>query len=602
MKKIVQLVLLFASVSFAQFITPNTGVTWDLDSAVAKSGGKVTGSFPNYVINDSIRVSGNDKFIVKAGSRVTFAANTQIEVNGVFQAAGEEQNPILFTCDTPDSTGPYKGIRFSDPSIDSLCFIKYTRINYAYYGMRAVNASPTFDNCYIYKCRRGADLSGSNAIIIENRIERSYEYGMNMTLGSNPYIIGNELLDNNTKNTSAMNQISIGLQGNNSPVIKNNKIYGSTNTKTGGISLWVYGTGAYSNIIIDNNIIHDNSFGITLYGSAGGAISGVVSNNVIYNNKINPDVMTTGSGINVNGGAANQPIIKRNVIYGNWWGITIQNGSTVQAGPQPNIGNIMNADTSDDGYNKIYNNIQGTAVYDLYNNCTNEIYAQNNDWGVYDSATVASHIFDKADDATHGQIYFTPFYKAPVIPVELASFSASQVSAGVLLRWLTVTEVNNSGFEVLKSVNGGSFEKIGFVKGAGNSTAAKSYEYKDANMPGVSQSMKYRLKQVDYDGSAKFSDVSEVNYVAPKKYELSQNYPNPFNPSTVINYQTANSGKVMLKVYNVLGKEVATLVNKDMPAGSHSVKFNAGNLSSGLYFYTLTAGNFTSTKKMILIK
>lgn len=602
MKKIVQLVLLFTSISLAQFVTPNTGINWDLDSLVAKSGGKVTGAFPNYVINDSIRVSANDKVVFLPGSRVTFAKGMGVEVQGIFQSAGDSLKPILFTSDVADSTGYYQGVKFTDSSIDSLCFIRYTRVQYAYYGIRAINASPTLYNCYLYKCRRGVMLSGSNSPIILNRIERSYEYGINLTLDSNPYILLNEILNNNTKNTSAMNQISIGLQGNNSPVIRYNKIYGGAYNKTGGISLWVYGSGAFSDIIIDNNLIYDNSFGITLYGSGGGAINGVVSNNVIYNNKINPDVMTTGSGINVNGGALVKPLIKRNVIYGNWWGITIQNGSTVQSGPQPMLGDITNADTSDDGFNKIYNNIQGTNVYDLYNNCTNDIMAQNNDWGVYDSATVAQHIFDKADDASHGKITYTPFYNPQAIPVELASFTASQSASGVTLKWLTITETNNSGFEIQKSVNGSGYEKIGFVKGSGTTANAKSYEFKDADMPSHNQSIKYRLKQLDYDGTVNYSSVAEVNYVSPKKYELSQNYPNPFNPSTVINFQLASAGKVTLKVYNVLGKEVATLINKDMPAGSHSVKFNAGNMSSGLYFYTLTAGNFTSTKKMILIK
>ena len=140
--------------------------------------------------------------------------------------------------------------------------------------------------------------------------------------------------------------------------------------------------------------------------------------------------MTTGSGINVNGGPEVAPVIKRNTIYGNWWGITIQNGSTVIAGPQPKLGDLTNADTSDNGLNHIYGNVQGTNVYDLYNNCTNTIVAQNNDWDVYDSLTIAQHIFDKSDDAAHGAVVFTPFYKASVVPVELTSFAANQTASG----------------------------------------------------------------------------------------------------------------------------------------------------------------------------
>ena len=171
-----------------------------------------------------------------------------------------------------------------------------------------------------------------------------------------------------------------------------------------------------------------------------------------------------------------------------------------------------------------------------------------------------------------------------------------------MLKWQTATETNNSGFEVQKALGKGSFASIGFVKGQGTSTNVKKYEFKDSDVSAQSQSIRYRLKQVDFDGTANYSSEVEVSYTAPKKFELAQNYPNPFNPSTVINFEIPNAGKVSLKVYNILGNEIATLINKDMPAGSHSVRFNAANLSSGLYFYTIKAGNYTATKKMMLLK
>ena len=97
-------------------------------------------------------------------------------------------------------------------------------------------------------------------------------------------------------------------------------------------------------------------------------------------------------------------------IYGNWWGVTIQNGITVQPGPNPNLGNIENADTTDDGLNIIYGNVQGAQIlYDVYNNCTNDIYAQNNDWGVYDSTLIENHIFHKVDNNCMGLVKFMPF-------------------------------------------------------------------------------------------------------------------------------------------------------------------------------------------------
>jgi hypothetical protein len=88
----------------------------------------------------------------------------------------------------------------------------------------------------------------------------------------------------------------------------------------------------------------------------------------------------------------------------------------------------------------------------------------------------------------------------------------------------------------------------------------------------------------------------------PNSYSLVQNYPNPFNPTTTINYQLKFGGRVTLKVYNILGREVATLVNEEKPAGNYSIVFDAGKLSSGIYFYRLQTGNFVATKKMILLK
>ncbi|HEY5534745.1 MAG TPA: T9SS type A sorting domain-containing protein, partial [Ignavibacteria bacterium] len=88
----------------------------------------------------------------------------------------------------------------------------------------------------------------------------------------------------------------------------------------------------------------------------------------------------------------------------------------------------------------------------------------------------------------------------------------------------------------------------------------------------------------------------------PEAYSLSQNYPNPFNPVTKINYSLPKNGLVTLKIYDVLGREVMTLVKEMKSAGNYAVDFNGANLSSGIYFYSLKSGDFTSVKKMTLIK
>ena len=115
----------------------------------------------------------------------------------------------------------------------------------------------------------------------------------------------------------------------------------------------------------------------------------------------------------------------------------------------------------------------------------------------------------------------------------------------------------------------------------------------------------YRLKQLDTDGKYEYSKEIEVDLGLVKEYDLSQNYPNPFNPSTVIKYSIPQSGNVKLTIYNILGSEVTTLVNEFQEAGVYTNEFSIDsglNLSNGVYFYKLEAGNFTKTKKFILMK
>jgi hypothetical protein len=195
---------------------------------------------------------------------------------------------------------------------------------------------------------------------------------------------------------------------------------------------------------------------------------------------------------------------------------------------------------------------------------------------------------------------FATAYDLSIIPVELTSFSAATANGTVVLNWATATETNNSGFEVQRSTDKISYSNIGFVNGHGTTAEPKSYSFTDNTVN--SGAYYYRLKQIDYNGAFEYSNVIEVEVGAPDNFSLEQNYPNPFNPSTVISYQMPVNENVVLKIYDVLGNEVTTLVNEFKEAGKYSIEFDASNLGSGIYFYTITAGNFTSTKKMTLIK
>lgn len=197
----------------------------------------------------------------------------------------------------------------------------------------------------------------------------------------------------------------------------------------------------------------------------------------------------------------------------------------------------------------------------------------------------------------------------PVVPVELISFNYEVVGENVLLSWTTATETNNQGFEVQSQTGSGqraagNWEEIGFVPGFGTTSEPKSYSFIDALSltPSLTRTLSYRLKQIDLDGTFNYSKVIEVNVELPLNFSLEQNYPNPFNPDTKINWQSPIGSWQTLTVYDVLGNEVATLIDEYKPAGKYEIEFNADNLTSGVYFYQLKTEKFFETKKMILLR
>jgi len=197
-----------------------------------------------------------------------------------------------------------------------------------------------------------------------------------------------------------------------------------------------------------------------------------------------------------------------------------------------------------------------------------------------------------------------------ILPVELTLFTANLSNDKVSLNWTTATELNNNGFEIERAVQNHkgkenlNYKTIGFVKGKGNSEEISNYNYVD-KFPEAGINY-YRLKQIDFNGETKFFGPVKVEYSGITEYELSQNYPNPFNPSTKIDFSIPKAGLVTLKVYNILGIEVATLINNYKEAGKHSVDFSIESLKNeigaGVYFYSLTAGDFRQTKKMVILK
>lgn len=187
------------------------------------------------------------------------------------------------------------------------------------------------------------------------------------------------------------------------------------------------------------------------------------------------------------------------------------------------------------------------------------------------------------------------------LPVTLSLFNAKSDKNNVTLYWKTEAELNNAGFDIERKTETGTWLKIGFTAGNGTTNNPSEYYFTDKMlMPG---SYNYRLKQTDYNGNYEYFDlVLPVLISKPSKFEISQNYPNPSNPNSRIDYQVPDRVNVNITIYDMLGKEVAVLVNELKDPGIYTAIFDGTNISSGTYFYLIKAGDFKQIKKMILIK
>ncbi len=193
------------------------------------------------------------------------------------------------------------------------------------------------------------------------------------------------------------------------------------------------------------------------------------------------------------------------------------------------------------------------------------------------------------------------------LPVELLFLTAEAKEGKIILRWQTVTEINNYGYEIERelieeaSAKKEGWTKIGFISGSGNSNSLKIYSFEDKEAP--YGRLKYRLKQIDIDGSFSYSSEVEIINKVPKIFSLKQNYPNPFNPITTIEFTIPEDGMVELKIYDILGREIETLIKEELPSEKlHRVEFDGSKLASGIYFYRLESKNHTAIKKFILMK
>jgi hypothetical protein len=246
------------------------------------------------------------------------------------------------------------------------------------------------------------------------------------------------------------------------------------------------------------------------------------------------------------------------------------------------------------------------------------LYSQNNPTGDIGPLVVSGNFTTPASGSENTQleitydgysfnidyIYWDNMCVEYIVPVELTSFKVEVNGTDAELKWTTATETNNKGFEIERAASSNApvqeWLQVGYVPGFGTTTEPKSYSFVDSKLS--SGKYIYRLKQIDYDGSFSYSGIVELEIKTPSTFSLEQNYPNPFNPGTLIRFSIPVETDVRLNVYNTLGQEVAEIINSRLKEGYHEVEFDAGSLTSGIYFYRLEADKFVDVKKMIIIK
>jgi hypothetical protein len=248
-----------------------------------------------------------------------------------------------------------------------------------------------------------------------------------------------------------------------------------------------------------------------------------------------------------------------------------------------------------------FNNTAGNTDIGRYNGTS---------W-VETSATWANPSAGVFTATASGFTAFSPFGvgNQGALPIELTSFTYQTTSArDIKLNWATSLEVNNSGFELDRSVKGSNtWTSVGFIPGHGTTNQISYYTFSDKKL-GVGK-YEYRLKQIDYNSNFEYFALNSVmNIGIPVSFGVSQNYPNPSNPVSKIDYQIPFTGKVIIKVYDLAGREVKTLVDQTQDAGYYNAVFDGTNLASGIYIYRVeardasTSLSMTKTMKMVLIK
>ena len=385
---------LFA-MGYGQYSTPKTGVNWNMDSLVARSGGVVVTTSEGYRIKADLTIDSSDVLSILEDTKITLDSNVLFTLSKSTFTVNPPTS-VLFTA--TDSTKRFKGFRFADTPNAS---VKKATVEFGG-GIRVSAADVLFDNCTFRKNSKsytsGAiDITSGKPVIINSLFHHNERAAIasGANLPSAPIIRNNIIYSNVTENSNRP-QINLGPSGaNDTTIIVGNTITGEFPV-SGGISFSSL-LGTPGNAVIDSNIIRGNRYGIT---STGANLFTKIRYNIIEDNNIQNDPNVGGSGISFqSAGGNNNSIVSYNEIRGNLWGITIIGKAT------PNLGDNT---VQSPGFNIIENNMNA-QLGDLFNNTALDIYAMNNCWGgTIDSVDIEELISHDVDDTALGHVYFMP--------------------------------------------------------------------------------------------------------------------------------------------------------------------------------------------------
>ncbi|NBL64500.1 T9SS type A sorting domain-containing protein [Flavobacterium sp. NST-5] len=401
MKKKLHYLLLFISANLsAQFTTPNTGVTWRLDDLATNAPGTVSGSGNTYTLSQNLTIAANDTFIIDADATLLMENDVQLIIQGNFSA---DANNILITRAT--ETARYREIIFESSAEG---FMRNVTVLYGK-GIRVATGNFEMQSCTLSYHLNGTTTSSALQLAIGQPIinNSTFKFNHYPAIGSaanaqaSP-IITNNLLEGNNDSNGNRPQINLGPSSLDTLKIIGNTIIGNrAKHMTGGISVSNFSPSLQHISLIKNNTIRDNRYGINVLGYN---MNVIIDQNIIEDNTTNPDPMTSGSGIALQGaGTSYSTKISNNQIRRNLWGITAFGNATFT-----NLGDGVEVI----GGNIFADNGNGGEIYAFYNNTANPVTALNNCWIENTPLTptnVEDVIFHQADNATLGLVNFTPF-------------------------------------------------------------------------------------------------------------------------------------------------------------------------------------------------